>query len=323
MKNYVLKPIVMIPLTMVLLFGCSKEEVLLEDIGEIEAKVDQTPLLPADESVMVEILGVRNIEGEVEGWYYYNQPDKVYKVESSNAYLGTKSSNTIVSLVGDMDAFGYSPSSTNPPCRYFDLSEPEDVGVFDKLIRGPIDSEKSWVHDFTNDPQFCSGFTAEEVTIQIREYMNSTFGTVKIQIDGAELDFIENGFLSKCSGKTNTIQTFTFTGAAAAFANDGTINIDVFENGEEIALDYSLVTIKYSLTNPTNTIVIEGCDTGVVDQLRSCKTLSELIDAAFANAKNHGQFVSEVSHLTNELVEEGLLSAEESKAIMNCTAQTK
>jgi len=39
------------------------------------------------------------------------------------------------------------------------------------------------------------------------------------------------------------------------------------------------------------------------------------------NARNHGQFVSCVSHLTNDLKNDGMISGREKGAIQNCAAE--
>jgi hypothetical protein len=71
-----------------------------------------------------------------------------------------------------------------------------------------------------------------------------------------------------------------------------------------------------------DTIVIGGCDSGVANVLLDggC-TISDLIDECAAGAANHGQFVSCVSHLTNELKNEGVISGRDKGKIMSCAAR--
>jgi hypothetical protein len=69
------------------------------------------------------------------------------------------------------------------------------------------------------------------------------------------------------------------------------------------------------------TIVIDGCDSGVPNILFSngC-TISDLIAQIAANANNHGQFVSGVAHLTNDLKKAGLITGSQKGAIQSCAA---
>ena len=77
-------------------------------------------------------------------------------------------------------------------------------------------------------------------------------------------------------------------------------------------------------SNLSPTIVIGGENTGVANMLFSTGcTTSDLIAHIAAGAKNHGQFVSGVSHLTNDLKEQGLISGAEKGAIQSAAAHAK
>jgi hypothetical protein len=73
------------------------------------------------------------------------------------------------------------------------------------------------------------------------------------------------------------------------------------------------------------TIIINGCDTGVPNTFfptgpnAGC-SISDLIRRLAANAKNHGDFVSGVAHLTNDLRNDGLITGSQKDAIMSCAA---
>jgi hypothetical protein len=69
------------------------------------------------------------------------------------------------------------------------------------------------------------------------------------------------------------------------------------------------------------TIVINGCDTGVVDVLYNDDRISELIKNIYFKAKNHGQFVRGVALLTNDLMKAGIITGEEKGKIQSCAAQ--
>ncbi|MCK4392019.1 hypothetical protein KAX17_03870 [Candidatus Bipolaricaulota bacterium] len=69
-------------------------------------------------------------------------------------------------------------------------------------------------------------------------------------------------------------------------------------------------------------LVIDGCDTGVQDQvLPDGSLMSGKIDDCAANARNHGQFVSCVAHLANEWKDAGYITGKEKGAIQSCAAR--
>ena len=70
-------------------------------------------------------------------------------------------------------------------------------------------------------------------------------------------------------------------------------------------------------------VIIGSCDSGVINQLfdDGC-TMSDLIADCSVGAKNHGKFVSCVSHLTNNWKGAGLISGEEKGAIQSCAAKS-
>lgn len=70
------------------------------------------------------------------------------------------------------------------------------------------------------------------------------------------------------------------------------------------------------------TIIIGSIDTGVPNTLfdNGC-TMSDLIAQLAASANNHGAFVSGVAHLTNQWVQQGLITGEQKGAIQNAAAR--
>jgi Concanavalin A-like lectin/glucanases superfamily len=69
------------------------------------------------------------------------------------------------------------------------------------------------------------------------------------------------------------------------------------------------------------TVVIGGCNAGVPNTLFSSGcTISDLIAACAEGAGNHGQFVSWVSHLTNDLKKVGIITGQQKGAIQSCAA---
>jgi len=86
-------------------------------------------------------------------------------------------------------------------------------------------------------------------------------------------------------------------------------------------LEDSLDKCSASALGPT--VVIPPTDTGVPNlQFTSGCTLQDLIDQCGVGVKNHGQFVSCVSHLTNDLRKQGILTSAQRSAIMTAAAQS-
>lgn len=74
----------------------------------------------------------------------------------------------------------------------------------------------------------------------------------------------------------------------------------------------------------TPTVIIGGCNSGVPNDLLSTGcTISDLIAQAGNGAKNHGQFVSAVASITNELMKSGAISGSQKGAIQSCAAKAR
>lgn len=71
----------------------------------------------------------------------------------------------------------------------------------------------------------------------------------------------------------------------------------------------------------SDTVVIDGCDTGVANVLSDTGcTLSDQIQSCADSASNHGNFVSCVASLTNALRQAGGISNNDKSAIQSCAA---
>jgi hypothetical protein len=71
----------------------------------------------------------------------------------------------------------------------------------------------------------------------------------------------------------------------------------------------------------TATVVIDGCNSGVPNTvLANGCSISDKIAECAANASNHGEFVSCVAHLTNDLKQAGIMTNQQKGAIQNCAA---
>ena len=71
------------------------------------------------------------------------------------------------------------------------------------------------------------------------------------------------------------------------------------------------------------TVVIDGCNSGVTNSLfpTGC-SINDLIAHIAANSRNHGKFVSGVAHLTEALVNQGLITEAQKDAIMSCAGSS-
>ncbi len=114
---------------------------------------------------------------------------------------------------------------------------------------------------------------------------------------------------SLIAGKVFTTDAFTAS-QFEGFSNDS--------DGDGIPDD--LDACPHSDLSPS--VVIDGCDSGVDNALfpDGC-TISDLIDECAQDAGDHGQFVSCVTFLTNELASNGLLSNPEKGPVQSCAAR--
>jgi hypothetical protein len=69
--------------------------------------------------------------------------------------------------------------------------------------------------------------------------------------------------------------------------------------------------------------MINVCDSKVSNRIldNGC-TMNDMIAECAEGAKNHGQFVNCVTHLTNDWKNEGLISGKDKGAIQNCAAKS-
>lgn len=71
-----------------------------------------------------------------------------------------------------------------------------------------------------------------------------------------------------------------------------------------------------------STVTIQGCDSGVSNTLfKTGCTLLDLVNQCASEAGNHGGYVSCVSHLTNDLKKQDLISSAQKGAIQSCASQ--
>ncbi len=94
-----------------------------------------------------------------------------------------------------------------------------------------------------------------------------------------------------------------------------------FPDGDVDGLEDALDRCSASVLAPT--VVIPPTDTGVPNlQFTNGCTLQDLINECAVGAKNHGKFVSCVSHLTNDLKKQGVLTSAQRSAIVKAAARS-
>lgn len=110
--------------------------------------------------------------------------------------------------------------------------------------------------------------------------------------------------------------------------------------GATIPFDYQAGLINLGVLNPltgnvsasqqfgavrilgVTDVLIDGCNSGVADVvLPGGTTLSGLIADCAEEATNHGQFVSCIAHVTNELKKNGTITGQQKAALQGCAAQ--
>lgn len=138
-------------------------------------------------------------------------------------------------LAGDADNFGYGDGAS-VPCAFYDLSGPEDLGVFDRELTDLFEVDR-WTQDFTS--ALPDGFRTARVTVTIPMIFDDGASST-LEIDGHTFTATPDAF-SFCGPQVE--RTFTLTGEDASVADDGQLSFVFQENGDDVALDYSRVVL--------------------------------------------------------------------------------
>ncbi|CAN5193701.1 hypothetical protein BH20ACT24_BH20ACT24_10250 [soil metagenome] len=143
------------------------------------------------------------------------------------------------SKAGDNDNFGYGLGTGPPPCEFYDNREPEDLGVFDFELESG-DEVDQWTHTFNvlGKPTGVRLATWEIFS----ESRSST-----IDLDGHTFNFATAPF-AVCDEypEGGLRRVFFLTGADAQIAADGAITVTFSENGDDISLDQSRLTVMFA-----------------------------------------------------------------------------
>lgn len=150
---------------------------------------------------------------------------------------------------------------------------------------------------------FLINFTSEGITAVSMDIFNFVVGSTPI--------FVEVFGISGSLGMTSVPSTSD--GAYLGIMSSESItSITVGSpKGEAIA----------NLAFGSCTMIIDGCDTGIPDYtFDDGDTMLGLIMECAAEVENHGEFVSCVSHLTNEWKKDGLITGDQKETIMDCVS---
>jgi len=118
-------------------------------------------------------------------------------------------------------------------------------------------------------------------------------------------------FIATCSAE---LEHFSVCSVLAPTDSDSDGVFDLFD-GE---------TDECPMSDLRDTVVVDGCDSGVENTLveNGC-TISDMINQCIDGASNHGQFVSCVAAVTNDLKKDDVIAGKQKGAIQSCAGKAK
>lgn len=129
--------------------------------------------------------------------------------------------------------------------------------------------------------------------------------TIALQSDSPAIDAIPDG---QCTDQETTPNPITRDQRGVTRPQDG-------DNNGTALCDIGAFEV-------VGIIIIDGCNTGVLDQLLGNGTdITGQINGCAAAVKNHGQFVNCVSSLTNSLLKAGIINDSQKDAIQTCAGE--
>jgi len=257
---------------------------------------------------------------------------------SGRVWIADRFNSEVVVLFGTNEELnGYDASAPSGPhhLRLSGFEEPEDIAIDPgNSSRG---GESTWVADSGHGQavKIASDGT-ELVRVSPTGFFDVRFVSVNSRDGSVWVGDNNSGRVAKLSflGEEAKNLSINPTALAVDVADDAVwIGTGFDEGAKVLKLDsdgsellsisgLGTGTIRAMAAILSATVVIDGCNSGVTDTvLTSGRTISDLIAECATGARNHGQFVSCVAHVTNELKQTGTISGQQKGAIQSCAAQ--
>jgi hypothetical protein len=118
-------------------------------------------------------------------------------------------------------------------------------------------------------------------------------------------------FIATCSAE---LKHFSVCSVLAPTDSDSDGVFDLFDGEAD----------ECPMSDLRDTVVVDGCDSGVENTLveNGC-TISDMINQCINGASNHGQFVSCVAAVTNDLKKDDVIAGKQKGAIQSCAGKAK
>jgi streptogramin lyase len=256
---------------------------------------------------------------------------------SGRVWIADRFNNEVVVLFGtDEELNGYDASTPSGPhhLRLSGFDEPLDIAIDPgNRSRG---GESTWVADRNHGQavKIASDGT-ELVRVRPTGFFEVRFVSVNSRDGSVWVGDPSSGRVAKLSFLGEEAKNLSINPTALAVdVKDDAVWIGTgIEEARVLKLDsdgsellsmsgLGTGTIDGIAATLSATVVIGGCNSGVTNTvLTSGRTISDLIAECAKGARNHGQFVSCVAHVTNELKETGTISGQQKGAIQSCAAQ--
>ena len=257
---------------------------------------------------------------------------------SGRVWIADRFNNEVVVLFGtDEELNGYDASTPSGPhhLRLSGFEEPLDIAIDPgNSSRG---GESTWVADRLHGQAVKIASDGTELArVRPTGFFEVRFVSVNSRDGSVWVGDATSGRVAKLSFRGEEAKNLSInpTALAVDVTDDAVwIGTGLEEEARVLKLDsdgselFSIGglgtgTIRAMAAIVSATVVIDGCNSGVTDTvLTSGRTISDLNSECATGARNHGQFVSCVAHVTNELKETGTISGQQKGAIQSCAAQ--
>jgi DNA-binding beta-propeller fold protein YncE len=259
---------------------------------------------------------------------------------SGRLWAGDRFRNEVVILSGtDEELDGYDATDPTGPHH-------RRVGGFDEILDLDIDptsastgGETCWVADRNHgDAVKLAPDGAELVRTHPTGFFDVNFVSVDVRDGSAWFADPNSSRLAKLTplGSEALSQSIAFPTALAVDAADNAVWLGTgfFDEARVRKLDTSgqqLLSVgapggRNSICSivrvPRLTVIIDGCDSGAPNAvLADGRTISDHVSSCASGARNHGQFVQCVAHMSGAAFRAGAITAQQKGAIQQCAGQ--